>query len=131
MDLKGYSAWISVDGAALKEYNVEISDGKSATCWIASEAGKASYSYHTHALLRQVFIGLRQDFAKYTEVHRELEGLESLKDGIWIRKARWDSLRWPHDKPCASWHAPHAYHRPKVGGTDFDHDREAVSFLRS
>ncbi|KIM80415.1 hypothetical protein PILCRDRAFT_822544 [Piloderma croceum F 1598] len=40
MDLQGYSAWISVDGATLKEYNVEVSNGKSATCWIASEAGK-------------------------------------------------------------------------------------------
>jgi len=40
MDLKGYSAWISVDGRALKEYNIEISNGDSATCWIPSEAGK-------------------------------------------------------------------------------------------
>jgi len=40
MDLKGYSAWISVDGKALKEYNIEISNGDSATCWIPSEAGK-------------------------------------------------------------------------------------------
>jgi len=40
MDLKGYSAWISVDGTALKEYNIEVSNGNKATCWIASEAGK-------------------------------------------------------------------------------------------
>jgi hypothetical protein len=45
MDLNGYSAWISVDGTALREYNIEVSNGNSATCWIASEAGKASRSF--------------------------------------------------------------------------------------
>lgn len=43
MDLKGYSAWITVDGTELKQYNVEISpEGNKASCWIPSEAGKAS-----------------------------------------------------------------------------------------
>jgi hypothetical protein len=41
MDLEGFSAWITVDGADLKHYNVEILDnGNKATCWIPSEAGK-------------------------------------------------------------------------------------------
>jgi hypothetical protein len=66
MDLKGYSAWISVDGAALKEYNVEVSNGKNATCWIASEAGKASHSYHTHALLRQAYGETSPNIQKFT-----------------------------------------------------------------
>lgn len=47
MDLKGYSAWVSVDGNALKEYNIEITNGDKATCWIPSEAGKASGSCRT------------------------------------------------------------------------------------
>jgi len=41
MDLKGFSAWITVDGTELKHFNVEILDnGNKATCWIPSEAGK-------------------------------------------------------------------------------------------
>ena len=40
---KGFAAWISVDDAELDCYNVEaMNDGKKVTCWIASEAGKAS-----------------------------------------------------------------------------------------
>jgi hypothetical protein len=40
----GYiSACISVEGVKLRPYGVEVSaDGKSTSCWIASEAGKAS-----------------------------------------------------------------------------------------
>jgi hypothetical protein len=67
MDLKGYSAWISVDGAALKEYNVEVSNGKNATCWIASEAGKASYLCHTYGFWQTSSVGLRQDFLNIQE----------------------------------------------------------------
>jgi hypothetical protein len=40
---EGFTAWISVDDAELDCYNVEaMNDGKKVTCWIASEAGKAS-----------------------------------------------------------------------------------------
>ncbi|KAJ7761011.1 hypothetical protein B0H16DRAFT_557321 [Mycena metata] len=46
LQLGNFSAWISIDGKAATEYDVEISDDKkTATCWIASELGKR-FSVH-------------------------------------------------------------------------------------
>ena len=44
LELKGFKVWVSVDNETeLGEYNVETSgDGDKMTCWIPSEAGKAS-----------------------------------------------------------------------------------------
>lgn len=41
----GYSAWVQVDDKELEQFNVELLDsdnGKTVTCWIASEVGKVS-----------------------------------------------------------------------------------------
>jgi len=41
LQLGSFSAWISVDNVELEQYGLEISaDGKQASCWIPSEAGK-------------------------------------------------------------------------------------------
>jgi hypothetical protein len=40
MKLKGFLAWILVDGQEVNQYGVEIEESR-ATCWIPSEAGKA------------------------------------------------------------------------------------------
>ena len=46
---KEFSAWVTIDGKEVVEYDVETSeDEKTVTCWIASELGKVS--------LRQVFV---------------------------------------------------------------------------
>ncbi|KAJ7646765.1 hypothetical protein FB45DRAFT_734655 [Roridomyces roridus] len=38
---RSFGAWITIDGLVTPEYNVETSaDGKTVTCWIASELGK-------------------------------------------------------------------------------------------
>lgn len=43
LKLGNFTAWISVDGEPLAEFNTEISDdGKQATCWIPSEVGKVN-----------------------------------------------------------------------------------------
>ncbi|GLB40681.1 hypothetical protein LshimejAT787_0805520 [Lyophyllum shimeji] len=42
MQLLGFDAYITVDGAKLPEYEVKLDDGaKTATCWIPSQAGKS------------------------------------------------------------------------------------------
>jgi hypothetical protein len=42
LQLKDFSAWITIEDTKLEEFNVEVSDdGNSVTCWIASEVGKA------------------------------------------------------------------------------------------
>lgn len=46
MKLKGFLAWVLVDGKDINQYGVEIKENM-ATCWIPSEAGKASIiCYH-------------------------------------------------------------------------------------
>ncbi|KAF9260070.1 hypothetical protein L218DRAFT_963008 [Marasmius fiardii PR-910] len=36
-----FSAWITIDGQALQEYGVDVSqEARTVTCWIASELGK-------------------------------------------------------------------------------------------
>ncbi|KAF7376503.1 hypothetical protein MSAN_00066200 [Mycena sanguinolenta] len=41
-----FAAWVSIDGKETQEYGIEVSeDGKSVTCWIASELGK-KFSVH-------------------------------------------------------------------------------------
>jgi len=48
VQLKGFTAWISVESAELASYNVETTDdGKKVTCWVPSEAGKASWHFIT------------------------------------------------------------------------------------
>jgi hypothetical protein len=43
LQLGHISAWISVEGVKLQPHGVAVSaDGKNTSCWIASEAGKAS-----------------------------------------------------------------------------------------
>jgi hypothetical protein len=43
MDLEGFRAWIVTKGEELPTHKVELSaDGKTSTCWIASEAGAVS-----------------------------------------------------------------------------------------
>jgi hypothetical protein len=45
LQLKDFSAWITIEDRISEEYNVEVSgDGKSVTCWIPSEVGKACLS---------------------------------------------------------------------------------------
>ena len=39
MELKGFQAWILVDGQEVNQYGVETKGNKT-TCWIPSEAGK-------------------------------------------------------------------------------------------
>ncbi|KDQ52768.1 hypothetical protein JAAARDRAFT_198101 [Jaapia argillacea MUCL 33604] len=42
--LNNFQAWVSVDGVELEQYKPDVSaDGSTITCWIASEAGKASF----------------------------------------------------------------------------------------
>jgi hypothetical protein len=129
MNLNGYSAWISVDGNALKEYNIDISNGNNATCWIASEAGKASFPSCTKFVLRSPPLAYVE--LEPTEVYSELEGLESHKQGIRFRKTRWNSLRRLHRSPCISRHAPHTSYRAKINDSDFDYDGETIPFLSS
>jgi hypothetical protein len=46
MELGGFSAWIAVDNTPLDAHSVEFSpDGKSVSCWVASEAGKVRLWY--------------------------------------------------------------------------------------
>lgn len=47
MQIKGFHAWVLVDGIELNQYGVETSsEGDKVTCWIPSEAGKARWLSH-------------------------------------------------------------------------------------
>jgi hypothetical protein len=49
MELDGISAHVAIEGEKTEAYNVEVSsDKKTATCWIASEAGKVRPWLHIH-----------------------------------------------------------------------------------
>jgi hypothetical protein len=51
LQLNNFSAWISVDDVELQQYAIEYSkDGKQATCWIPSEAGKVRQPFFTAIL---------------------------------------------------------------------------------
>jgi hypothetical protein len=48
LQLKDFSAWITIADKKADEFNVEVSDdGKRVTCWIVSEAGKACQGFFT------------------------------------------------------------------------------------
>ena len=42
MELKGFAAWILVDGKEVNQYSLETEENK-VTCWIASEVGKVCH----------------------------------------------------------------------------------------
>lgn len=43
LTIEQFTAWVTVDDVEVPLYGIEYSaDGKQATCWIASEAGKVS-----------------------------------------------------------------------------------------
>lgn len=87
MDLKGYSAWITVDGIELKQYSVEVSpNGDSASCWVPSEAGKVRIYFRdcSSYLAQRVFIlgvnrnlqftgGIRPAWLKFLDLSRWME----------------------------------------------------------
>ena len=59
---KEFSAWVTIDGKEVVEYDVETSeDEKTVTCWIASELGKVS--------LCQVFV---QELLRYSSLSTPL-----------------------------------------------------------
>ena len=90
MELNGFSAWITVDGTDLTHYNVEVSpEGDKATCWIPSEAGKASHLLYGLDLQHS-----SPAYGKSVEVYPELEGLESHIPTCWLCLHRRGLLRW-------------------------------------
>lgn len=126
MDLNGYSAWISVDGTALKEYNIEVSNGNNATCWIASEAGKASRSCVCFDEFHSPKPGTH---FQCTEFYRELERLKSHQQNIWVREIGWHFLWRKHSGSYGFRCSLGACHYSEIVHLDFDYDGETLPFL--
>ncbi|KAJ7680834.1 Alpha/Beta hydrolase protein [Mycena polygramma] len=55
---KEFSAWVSIEGQEVPEYDVEISDDKKTiTCWIASELGKKFSVHWKNSSYRETTLG--------------------------------------------------------------------------
>jgi hypothetical protein len=103
MKLHGFSAWITVDGAELNQYNVEVSpEGNKATCWIPSQVGKASKPARASPST------LSSSYAKtWIEIYLELERFKSNTPACWLRLCRWNLLRRKYDTARFSRSADH------------------------
>jgi hypothetical protein len=66
MELKGFQAWILVDGQEVNQYGVETKENKT-TCWIPSEAGKVG------RLSRSQSSDCKGLLTTIAEVHSEME----------------------------------------------------------
>jgi len=63
MELKGFQAWVLVDGQAVNQYGVETElEANKTTCWIPSEAGKASRLSRSRSVHRCLLTTITQKF---------------------------------------------------------------------
>ena len=84
MKLKGFLAWILVDGKEVNQYGVEVEESK-VTSWIPSEAGK----------VRQLSGPKQLADENCAEIHGEVERFSATsgRGDRRLRVSRWDSMR--------------------------------------
>ncbi|KAJ7879592.1 hypothetical protein B0H14DRAFT_3858440 [Mycena olivaceomarginata] len=95
-----FSAWVCIDGEKAPEYDVKISeDGRTVTCWIASELGKEFSVHWTNSSFAGCTAGqVRMDGAEcggkviYGNVLPFTAVLNGFTDGATLRKFMFSSL---------------------------------------
>lgn len=102
LQIDSFTAWITVEGVELKEYNIDVSDdGKCTTCWIPSELGKASL--RSNLLFHSDNVPLYQNFSVNWKDSRRL----CITSGrIWVDGNRCDGAiicpELKHDTQCSN-----------------------------